>query len=167
MMMEREIRLVMSISYTETIWLIPMWYIILPFLSWQVPLLYNEDIWHIFILMTHMAHTCIIHWWQVTFSGSFTYSVVGPIRSVDNICSVAPFFPVWCKIWIRLFSCNRFLTCRTYSSKHLWLGSLEMSLLGQSLKEKYPPWLVVMSTMTGIQEPDVYRLTIVPVANLP
>ena len=42
-----------------------------------------------------------------------------------------------------------------------------MSLLGQSLKMKYPPWFVVISTMTGIQEPGSYLLTIVPVANFP
>ena len=52
-------------------------------------------------------------------------------------------------------------------SKHLWWGSEVMSLLGQSLKMKYPPWFVVISTMTGIQDPGSYLLTIVPVANFP
>ena len=44
-------------------------------------------------------------------------------------------------------------TSRICWSKQVWSGSCEMSSLGQSLNMKYPPWFVVISIMTGIQDP--------------
>ena len=52
----------------------------------------------------------------------------------------------------------------TRLSKHSWSGSSQMSLFGQSLKVKWPWWLAVMSTTTGMIEPwdendDMIRFT--------
>ena len=94
-----------------------------------------------------LSPTWMMHWLQVILSD---HSVLlrAAVLLLHSFLSGGHFRIV--------FGARKYIqTCRIYSSKHLWSGSWEMSLFGHSLKEKYPPWLVVMSTITGIQDPDV------------